>query len=759
VKHTDGLVSLTRAGAGMSDLTFAYPDYVDLRDRNRSFSGLVAFKNWRVSLSGVGRPESVWSLLATANYFDVLDVRPILGRGFLPSDDEKPGGSPVIVISYALWQSHFGGNQAIIGQKVHINHQPYTVVGVTPPLFQGSQTALSADLWIPMMMEKQLSDFDMLNQRSEYPMLLFGRVKPGVSLLQAQEETRLLMRQIVEQYANDHKGMSVAPTVEPMWRSSTGGNRLLYLLLPMLMAIAGVVLLLACANVANLSLVRSVARRREIAIRLSLGASRWRLVRQHMVESMVLALAGGSVAALLTLWTAGSITRFIPPTALPVALTVTADRTVFLATLAISIVAAMVFGILPAFRSSNLTPVTVLKEDSSGVSGGLHKARLASGLVVAQLSLSLLLLICAGLFIRSFQRAQRFDPGFNPAGVLLSSYDLFPAGYTQADAIEFNRQLQSRLQRLPGIQSVALADWVPLSLSWDSMTIAPEGYVPQPHEQMTVPRMLVTPDYFRTMQIPLVVGREFTPADSEKSEPVAVVNQELADRYWPHENALGKRIGVWTRQARVVGIVRNSNFGTLNEIPQPAIYENEFQHHLPLMTAHVRVTGDPLSFAAAVEKTIHELNPELPIFQVRTLQAQMEFASMNERIAGTFVGSFGLLALVLAAVGIYGVIAYTTRQRTREIGIRMALGAQRAQVLRLVLNQGLRLTFIGLALGLALALALTRFLGSLLFGVAPTDALTFAGVAVLLSLVALAACFLPARRATRVDPMVVLRYE
>jgi len=759
VKHTDGLVSLTRAGSAMSDLTFSYPDYADLRDRNHSFSGLVAFKNWRVSLSGAGKPESVWSLLASANYFDVLEVRPILGRGFLPSDDEKPGSSPVIVISYALWQSHFGANREIIGRKININRQPYTIVGVAPPLFQGSQTGLGADLWIPMMMEKQLSDFDMLNQRAEYPMLLFGRLKPGISILQAQEETRLLMRQIVEQYPNDHKGLGVAPTVEPMWRSSSGGNRLLYLLLPMLMAIAGVVLLLACANVANLLLVRSVARRREIAIRLSLGASRWRLVRQHMVESMALALAGAWVAALLTLWTAGAFTKFVPPTALPVALTITADHVVFMVTLAISIAAAMVFGILPALRSSNLTPVTVLKEESGSASGGLRKARLASGLVVAQLSLSLLLLICAGLFVRSFQRAQRFDPGFNPAGVLLSSYDLFPEGYSQTDAMEFNRQLLAKLRRLPGIQAVALADWVPLSLIWNSTTIAPEGYVPQPHEQMVVPSFVVSPDYFRTMQIPLIAGREFTPMDTEKSEAVAVINQEMANRYWPHENALGKRILDWKTQVRVVGIVRNSNYGTLNEVPQPAIYESEFQHHLPLMTVQTRVAGDPMAFAATVERTIHELNPELPVFQVRTLQAQVEFASMNQRIAGTFVGSFGLLALVLAAVGIYGVIAYTTRQRTREIGIRMALGAQRAQVLSLVLGQGLQLTFLGLALGLAMSLALTRFLTSLLFGVAATDTLTFATVAILLCLVALAACLAPALRATRVDPMVVLRYE
>ncbi len=759
VKHTDGLVSLTRAGAALADLSFSYPDYVDLRDRNRSFSGLVAFKDWRVSLTGVGKPETAWALLASANYFDVIDVRPILGRGFLPGDDDKPGGAPVVVISYSLWQSHFGGSSSIIGRKININHQPYSIVGVAPRSFQGSQTGLGSDLWIPMMMENQLSPWDWVHERRAHAILVFGRLKTGVSFAQAQEEIKLLMGQIVEQYPDAHRGWSFAPTVEPMWRASTGGNRIFSLLLPMLMAIAGVVLLLACANVANLLLVRSVARRREIAIRLSLGASRWRLVRQHMVESVALALAGGLLAVLFTLWTAGSFNKFIPPTSLPVALTINAGRVVFIVTFAISILAALVFGILPALRSTNLMPVAVLKEEAGSASGGLHKARLASALVVAQLSLSLLLLICAGLFIRSFQRAQGFDPGFNANHVLLGSYDLLPAEYSEDKAIEFNRQLQAKLQQVPGIEAVALADWVPLGLSYNVSDIAPEGYTPQLHERMPTTSFVVSPDYFRTMQIPVIAGREFTSADTAKSEPVAVVNERVAERYWPHQSAIGKRIRIDSRPATVVGVVRSINYGSLNESPQTAVYENAFQHHFLFMTVHARVVGDPMAFAPTLEKAIHELNADLPVYEVRTLDTQVELASISQRIAGTFVGTFGLLALILAAVGIYGVIAYTTRQRTREIGIRMALGAQRVQVLKLVLAQGLQLTLIGLALGLALSLALTRFLRSLLFGIAPTDALTFGGVALLLCAVALSACYLPARRATSVDPMVVLRYE
>ncbi|HLJ91340.1 MAG TPA: ABC transporter permease [Candidatus Angelobacter sp.] len=758
VGNTEGLVALTRAGKALPDLVFSYPDYEDLRTRAKSFAGLAAYKGSRVSLTSTGKAESVWVLFTSANYFDVLDAPPMLGRGFTSKED-GPNSDPVAVISYNLWQTHFGGNQSVIGQTIHINQHPYSIVGVTPPRFQGSQTGLSYDLWIPMEMGTQLSSYDPVHQREVESVLLFGRLKPSTPIQQAEEETKLAMTQIAEQYPGAHQGKTIAPTLEPIWRSSSGGNRLLMVLLPMLMAIAGIVLLLACANVANLLLVRSIGRRREMAIRLSIGASRWRLIRQHLVESMVVALTGGAVALLFTLWTSGSLAKFIPQTNAPISLIVRTDRTVLLATFGISIFAAMVFGILPALRSSNLTPIAVLKDETGGASGGLRKARLASGLVAAQLSLSLLLLVCAGLFIRSFQKAQHFDPGFNPNHVLLACYDLHGAGYGQSEGLEFNRKVLAKLESLPGVQAVTMSNWVPLSFTWNSDRVSPEGYTPQSHEQMSAASFTVTPGYFRALQIPLSSGRDFSTADTKSSEPVVVVNQELADRYWPHQDAIGKKIGIGTLQSRVIGVTRNSNIGGLNEAPQPALYQSEFQQHSSFVTLNVRVAGDPMAFAPTVEKAVQELNPNLPVFDVRTLQSQVQLVSMTERIAGAFVGSFGLLALILAAVGIYGVIAYTTRQRTREIGIRIALGARRVEVLRLVLGQGLRLTAIGLAVGLVLSVTLTRFLTKLLFGVAPTDLPTFLLVAAVLSLVALAACFLPAQRATRVDPMVVLRYE
>jgi predicted permease len=425
----------------------------------------------------------------------------------------------------------------------------------------------------------------------------------------------------------------------------------------------------------------------------------------------------------------------------------------------IAILSAMIFGILPGLRTSSLAPITVLKEEAGSMSGGIHKWQLSRALVVVQLSLSLLLLICAGLFIRSLQNAQRLDPGFDPNHVLLASYELGPAGYSEAQGIAFHRQLLSKLEAVPGVESVTLADFSPLSFTIHTDYVHPDGYVPQPHESMEVSRAIVGPDYLRTMRTPLVAGRDFTPQDTEKSQPVAIVNREFADRYWQGQDAVGKKVSVYGQSFAVVGVARNGKYRRLVYASEPVIFLPLFQDYCDLVIIHARLSGDPQAYAAAVERTVHELNADLPVFGVTTLKSSMQLGSIFERLAGTFAGAFGFLALILAAVGIYGVIAYTTRQRTHEIAIRMALGARRAEVFWLVLGQGLVLTLTGLAVGIAVSLALTRYLKSVLFGVGATDLLTYVAVALLLCLVSLVACYIPARRATKVDPMVALRYE
>ncbi|HXN18773.1 MAG TPA: ABC transporter permease [Candidatus Binatus sp.] len=755
------VVSLSLGRGAENPFPFTYPDLEAMRDGQQSFVGITAANITPMSLTTKGKPERVWGTVASANYFDVLGVRPILGRGFLPEEDRKPGGAPVAVISYRMWQTHFGANPDIVGQTIELNQHPYTIVGVTPAVFQGSQTGVRSEIWIPIMMEEQLIPRnDLIHDHHYFWLVVLGRLKPRVGPQQAQEEMTVLLKREVKNYPEEHRGHD-SVTVYPLWRSPFGANQFLSTMLPILMTIAGLVLLLACANVANLMLVRSVGRRREIAIRVSLGASRWRLVRQLLVESLVLALAGGAVALAITLWSAGTFMKFIPTSDFPISLNMRADRTVLLATFVIAVLTGVIFGILPALRTSNEAPVSVLKEDTGSASGGVRKGRLASGLVVAQISLSLLLLVCAGLFIRSFMRAQQINPGFNSHNVLMVSYDLFTAGYSEEKGAEFDRELVGKLEALPGMQSVALANRVPLGFGGGSTAVKPEGYVSRPNESMETQVAIITPNYFQTLQIPMVQGRDFTLQDTKSSQRAVIVSEAFANRYWPNQEALGKQLNsdLTNEWFTVVGLARDSKVNGLNEKPMPFVYLPLYQVYRATMIITARTTGDPLAAGRSVERAIHEMNGDLAVFDVTTLEWREAFASFPQRVAGTFVGAFGLLALVLAAVGIYGVTAYSTRQRTHEIGIRMALGASKQDVLRLVLGHGLRLTLLGVVLGLAVSFALTRYLGSLLLGVTSTDALTFSTVAILLCAVALFACFIPARRAMRVDPLVALRYE
>ena len=756
------VVSLTLSKPGDNPFPFSYPDLEAMRDGQQSFTGIAACGFVQMSLKAEAKQQRVSGMLASANYFDVLGVRPFLGRGFLPEEDTKPGGAPVAVIGYRFWQSHFAAKRNIVGQTIEINEHPYTIVGVTPAEFQGSQTGVRTDIWVPITMGAQLNPLgDLLHDHHQFWLLGFGRLKPGVTLQQAQQEMTLRLKPEAKAYPEEHKGHDFV-TVYPLWRNPFGLNQFMSTLLPALMCIAGLVLLLACVNVANLMLVRAVGRRREIAIRMALGVTRWRLVRQLLVESLILSLAGGAVALLITLWTQSTLMTFMPVTEdIPLSLTIAADHTVLLATLVISVLTGVIFGILPALRSSGVAPASALKEETGSASGTLRKARLASGLVVAQIALSLLLLICAGLFIRSFQRAQQINPGFNPHNVLIASYDLFTAGYSESTGAEFDRQLVTKLETLPGVQSVALSNRVPLTFGGGSTSVKPEGYVSPANESMETQAAIVTPNFLQTMQIPLVKGRDFTLQDAKSAQRVAIVSEAFANRYWPNQEPLGKQLNSdYTHEwFKVVGVARDAKENGLNEKPMPFVYLPVYQLYRSDMIISARVAGDPLNFAKTIEKTVHELNPEVVVFDVTTLEVRSQFSNFALRVAGTFVGAFGLLALVLAAVGIYGVTSYTTRQRIHEIGIRLTLGATKHDVLRLVLIHGLRLLLIGVGLGLALSFALTRFLSGLLLGITSTDALTFGSVALLLCAVALFACFIPARWATGVDPMVALRYE
>ena len=762
VAHTSDLVTVMRGDrTDHPTPPFSYPDLRDLSERTQTFSGLLGYHDDYMSLTGVAKPERIYGALTTANYFDVLGVHPILGRAFLPEEGTLRAGAAVIVIGYAVWQNHFAGDPQIVGKTIQINRHPYTVVGVAPRDFTGCAPGLRTELWIPVSMDRDVWGFNRPDYRGIFWLNVLGKLRPGVTKNQAQAELNLLMRGIAERFPEDHRDSPNEISLDPLWRSPFGINGYLYKILPMLLGLAGVLLLLACANVASLLLVRSVGRRREIAIRLGMGASRKQIIRQFLIESLLLGLLGGTAAIAITVWTSRSIVAFFPPSSLPLTHDAHIDQRVLFVTIAVSILAAIIFGIFPALRSSSLPVQSVLKEEATSVSLTLHKSRLLSGLEVAQISLSLVLLVCAGLFTRSLQKAQQSDPGFEASHLLLTSYELSPAGYTRATGAAFDRQVLDRLSALPGVESVTLADFSPLSFSIHSDYLQIEGYVPQPYESMEISRAIVGPNYFRTLRTSVISGREFTAADTAESQLVAVVNQAFVDRYWPGANALGKQVTDGGDRFTVVGVARNAKYRLLTSPTEPVIYLPNYQAYSPThdTTIHLRTTGDPRTMASSVEETIHQLNPELPLFNVNPLSVTMQLGTLFGRVAATFAASFGFLAMVLAAVGVYGVVTYSTRQRAREVGIRMALGAEKGDIYRLVLGQGFRLTLAGLVVGTALGLAFTRLLKAQLFGVSETDAITFASVGLLLAVVALLACHIPARRATRVDPMVALRYE
>ncbi len=502
----------------------SYPDYSDLRERSASFSGILAYHNEFAAITDRSKPERVYGSLVSANYFEVLGVKPFLGTVFPPEEEEQPGRSASIIISHGLWQRRYGADPAIVGKLIHVNRRLGTVIGVTPPGFRGCMPGLREDLWTPLAYRGE-----QLGECGSCWLNVLGRLKPGIDRRQAETELGIQMKRIAERFPESHRGPQQI-TLDPMWRSPFGANVYLAKTFPMLLAQAVVLLLLACANVANLLLVRSVARRREIAIRISLGAGRFRLIRGLFLESLLLALFSGVFAMLVTFWTSGTILSLIPSTTLPLAFDVNANRAIILSSFIVSLITSMIFGVLPAMRSSKFSPVEVLKDESGSVSAGFRKSRLASTLVVAQISFSLLLLIVAGLFVRTLQKAEQQDPGFDPDRVLLASYDLDSNGHTVAEGNAFNRQLLDGLEALPGVESATIADFSPLSFSIHSEVYQVDGYDPQPHESMEISCAFVGPNYFRTVRTDIVSGREFSPQDTENAALVVVVNEAFVDR-------------------------------------------------------------------------------------------------------------------------------------------------------------------------------------------------------------------------------------
>ncbi len=754
----------------------SYPDYVDFRDRNDVFSGLVAYSVTPFSLSTGGESERVFGEVVSGNYFSVLGVHPALGRSFLPEEDRTPGAHAVAVVSHDLWQRRFSGDPALIGKTVHLNGYPFTIVGIAPAGFPGLFRGLVADLWVPLMMQAQAlpgsHDLTERGNRSLFIMgrLKLGRLKPGATIEQAQARFQALAAQLRESYhdhwtnvRNEARAVTLVP--ESAARIFPEARTPVTIFMALLMTVVGLVLLIACANVANLMLARASARRKEIAIRLALGAKRGQLIQQLMTESLLLSLLGGMAGLLLAWWGLDLLMAFKPPVPVPIALDLGLDWRVLGFTFGVAVLTGILFGVAPAIAASRPDLVAALKDGSGATGAGPHKARLRQAFVIAQVTLSLVLLIGSGLFLRSLQNASSIDVGFDPNNVLVMSVDLRLQGYKEATGQAFYRQWLARAQSLSGVAAVSLTKELPLGLGGSRRGITIEGYAARTGEDLEVNTTSVGPGYFEAMRIPMLRGRSFAERDAEGAPGVVIINEAFARRYWPGQEPLGKRLQMGSRNnadapyLEVVGVVKDGKYVTLGEEARPFFYLPLLQDYDSSATLIVRAAGNPLALLPALRAEVQTLDKNLPVYDVKTMTQHLALALLPARLAGAVLGVFGLVALGLAALGLYGVMSYTVTQRMREIGIRVALGAQARDVLKLVIKQGLSLTMIGVGIGLVVSLALTRLVSSLLFGLSATDPLTFALIVLLLTFVALLACYLPARRAMKVDPMVALRCE
>src|ERR671932_37122 len=754
VARPDRLVSVSASGRDDSMLAFSYPTYLDFRDRNRVLSGLFAERMSPMSLSRGGASERIWGYQVTGNYFDVLGVRARLGRALTPEDDRARLASPVAVLSYGAWQRRFGADTGIVGQEITINGHPFRVVGVMPEGFAGAEVIYTPEVWVPMAMQEWVEPGNpWLDRRSTQNIFAVGRLKDGVTREQAESSLNLLAEQLGKEYPDTDEGrhITLVPPgfVVPRLRGAAVGFA------AVLMCVVGLVLLIACTNLANLLLARASARRKEVAVRLALGASRLRVVRQLLTESLLLSLAGGAAGLLLAFWILALVVAYRPPMELPLWIETSVDWRVLAFTLLASLATCLLFGLAPALQATRTELVPALKD--AGAQAGRSRSRLRAALVVAQVTLSLVLLVAAGLTARALARLRAANPGFEVEGGLVMSFDLGLQGYDEARGREFQRRLVERVRAVPGVRGASLTDLLPLSLNYSSTNTYVEGQPPARGANVPNPMVAsVGADYFRAMGIPLVAGRGVEERDGKDAPRVVVVNETFARRFWPGADpareALGKRLSFESDQGpwvQIVGVARDGKYWTLAEAPRMFVYVPLTQSYDSSVTLVARAQGDPRALVPAIREEVRRLDPTLPAFDVKTLSEHMGVSLFPARVAAALLGAFGLVALTLAAMGVYGVVSYAAAQRTREIGIRVALGAQTRDVLRLVAGRGMLLVGVGLSLGLACALALTRFMEGLLYGVSATDPLTFALVATLLGGVALLACLAPARRAAK----------
>ena len=752
--------------ANTTKLGMSYPNFRDYARENQVFAGLGCFVGpLPLTWSGGPEPKQIFGQMVSANYFEILGLRPASGRFFLPDEDTKPGGNNVAVISYSLWANKFGSDANAVGKIVTLNATPYTVIGVAPHGFKGTFTFGNAEqVWIPVSMYPQvLSGFfkDNFNDRRFLSTVMIGRLKDGVSVSGAEASLKTIASHLESAFPKDNASRSVALT--PLADAAVGVNNRNQIVLAggLMMGIVGLVLLIACLNLANLLLAQAARREKEIGLRAALGANRGRVIRQLLTESLVLAVLSAIVGLAIAYGGRAVLWSFRPPFILDGDIDLRFDSHVLFFTLGVALLTAVLIGAVPASKAAKPNLIEVLKVGGRGGTVGWTKNPFRSLLVVSEISLALVALVGAGLFIRSMQNAQRIDPGFESKNLFVFAFDLGALHYEEGRAQQYFRTAIDRAKASPGVESATIASNFPLGGGL-ARTVFPEGQDEASGYRGTLTQLDdIAPNYFEALHIPLVRGREFTDTDRKDTKQVAIVSEAMAKQFWPNDDAVGKRFHFFGETAlrEVVGVVRNTVVNIIGEEPQPLAYLPIAQDYAPAATMQVRTKGRPEAVIATVRGEVQSLDTNLALTNVNTIGELIDQGLWAPRMGAALLTVFAGLALLLAVVGVYGVLSYSVNQQTREIGIRMAMGAHRSRILRLVVGQGMQLAVVGLTVGLLVAFAVMRVLSSLLFGVSVHDPLIFAGVSLVLATAAILACYIPARRATKVDPIIALRYE
>ncbi len=761
VAHQDrmfALVGTTRGVPGHNGLS--YPDFVDLEKDSTLFESFIIDRITGTTLSVGDRAERASMGIVSANYFDALGVRPILGRGFRPEEETGRNAHPVTVIAYRTWKDRYNFDPNIIGRTQSMNGVQHTIVGVAPERFHGTFIGYSFSFWVPTSMQEAFDTTGYkLEDRGARWIEGYAILKPGVSRQQAQAELNSISQRLEKDFPDTNRGHE--NQLVPLWKTPFNGAGNMSSTLAITMAVVFLVLLIACANASNLLLARSLSRRHEMTMRLALGAGRGRLVRQLVTEGLLLSVIAAVGGIAVAYWCRNALVLAFPP-ALPgmvIDYPGQIDWRVLVVSAGICIATTLLFALVPAIRASDVDLSNALKAEAGGVLGGSSRSQLRSALVLVQVSLSFILLAGTGLLLQSLIKMRNASPGFNTS-VVNSVVDLFSAGYKLDNAKIFHTQLLDRVRTLPGVESAALTRVIPFSYNvFSSAPIEIDGYQPPPNEQPTVEYVEVTEDYFTTLGIPIVSGREFMRTDNENMPPVAIINETMAAKYWPGKNPVGQRLKSKDRWLQIVGITKNSNYRSKTETPVPFFYVPLRQNFRVQNSLLIRTPETPGAMMKAIAREVHALDSNLAPLITERLQDQIDEISYSQRLAVTLVALFGAMALFLAAIGLYAVMSYSVSQGTRELGLRMALGAGVKDLLGLVMSHGLRLTAAGIVIGAVAAVVLTRLMGNLLYKVSPRDPIAFGTAFVILIVVALIACFLPAWRATRIDPVQALHEQ